>query len=824
MYEYLTFDESLEKRKIHGRVLETLEFVKIRDKISSHARTSYGKRLVSEILPCTDTEYVTANLEWTREAIDHIRRFGALPLGGMRYLDEHLSYADAGGTLTCSALLDVASSLKTATELKKAASIARSAGAPFVDGEEPLIMQGIDALNEIPELLSSIDECILGDSEVSDRASKELASIRREKKSTASGIRTILDRVISGNEDMLQDAIITIREGRYCIPVKADFKGRIPGIVHSSSSTGQTIFLEPMSVVEANNKIAELEAQEAFEIQRILSALTYNCTRNEKLLKENIEIVSALDLAMAKGEYAVETDSYCAKTNPDGRVVLKKARHPLIPGDSVVPIDIEVGSEYSTLIVTGPNTGGKTVSLKTCGLLTLMTMAGLAIPADSGSEVCIFDRVLADIGDEQSIEQSLSTFSAHISNIVFILRNIKGKSLVLLDELGSGTDPTEGAALAIAIIDALRSKGCITMATTHYRELKSYAIDTEGVMNASCEFDTETLAPTYRLIIGRPGSSNAFVISKKLGLSSAILESARSKLTSEEISYEQLIAKAEEDSKLAEQSRQEAEKLKLELEQAKKALEEERNKLKTSKTKILNESRAKQRELLEEREEEVEQMLKDFKKKSKNLSRQETIDELNKIRRRLRAGADDLGSDEDDEIAQRVALSGEKVREVVLGETYYVPAFDVTGTATSLPNKSGSLQITAGSMKFNCKVDQLRMPTAEQLGAKQQKQKGRTTPSSSAAKSHARFDAVSHLSSELMLIGMNTAEAESALMRYLEDCKLSGIKNARIVHGKGTGALRSCVRERLSNCDYVESFRDGIQGEGDSGVTIVTFC
>ena len=745
-------------------------------------------------------------------------------MGGVRDLDEHISYAKAGGTLTCRALLDVASFLRTVKGLKKAASMARSAGAPFADENEPLIMQALDGLNEINEVLESLDECILGENEISDRASRDLASIRREIKSTASGIRTLLDRVISGNEDMLQEAIITIREGRYCIPVKADFKGRIPGIVHGASSTGQTIFLEPMSVVEANNKITELEAQENAEIQRILSELTYHFILKEDLIKEDIETCSVLDFAMAKGEYAVETDSSCAGTNPDGRIVLIKARHPLISEKAVVPIDIEVGSSYNTLIVTGPNTGGKTVSLKTCGLLTLMTMAGLAVPAAPGSEVCIFDRVLADIGDEQSIEQSLSTFSAHISNIVFILKNIRGKSLVLLDELGSGTDPAEGAALAISIIDELRRKGCVTMATTHYRELKSYAIDTEGVMNASCEFDTDTLAPTYRLIIGRPGSSNAFVISKKLGLSSSILENARSKMSSEEISYEELIRRAEEDAKKAEQARADAERLTIELDKAKQELEEEKAKLKQSKTKILNESRTKQRELLEEREEEIEQMLKDFKKKSKELSRQETIDELNKIRRRLKAGAEDLGSDEDDEIAQRVALSGEPVRDVAVGETYYVPAFDMIGIASSLPNKSGTLQITSGSMKLNVKVEQLRMPTAEQLGEdKRRKNKARPKAASSESKSHARFDAVSSLSSELMLIGMNTAEAESALLRYLEDCKLSGVKNARIVHGKGTGALRSCVRERLSNCDCVKSFRDGIQGEGDSGVTIVSF-
>lgn len=820
MYEYLTTDEELERRKIRGRVLQTLEFNKIRDKVTSKARTAYGKKLCEDMVPCTDYAYVEENLSWTSEAMTHIMRFGCLPLGGFRDLSEAMAYAEAGGTLTCGQLLSVASFLRSADEIRSALSKARSAGSPFVDETEPHIVKAIEETGTDEKLFKAIDEAIIGDNEVSDRASRTLAEIRREKKKTASGIRSLLERVIENSTDMLQESIITIREGRYCIPVKADFKGRIEGIVHGASSTGQTLFVEPMSVVEANNRITELNAQEETEIQRILGELTAGFVQDKEIFVKDIDTVARLDYAFAKGEYGIETEGICAKLNSNGVISLKKARHPLIDREKVVPVDIDIGEKYNTLVVTGPNTGGKTVSLKTCGLLALMTMSGLAIPANAGSEVCVYDRVLADIGDEQSIEQSLSTFSAHVSHIVFILKNIKGRSLVLLDELGSGTDPAEGAALAVAIIDELRSRNCITMATTHYKELKSYAVETEGVMNASCEFDTETLAPTYRLIIGRPGSSNAFVISKRLGLPGRILDNAKNNLSTEEISYETLLAKAEQDAKAAADALKENEKLKSELSAAAKALEDERAALKQSKTKILNESREEQKKLLSEREAEIDRMIHDFRKKSESMDRQETLAEMEKIRRRLRAGIKDLTDDSEDENTPEAVMNGEPVKKVEKGGLYYVPSFNVTGVAETEASNSGKVKIRVGSMSYTVKVSELRMPTREQRGAfegskkNQQKRKG---PSNIAK---ARFEASATIRSELMLIGMTTAEAESALTRYLENCALSGIKDIRIVHGKGTGALRMCVQDVLNRDDRVESYRAGEQGEGDSGVTI----
>lgn len=820
MYEYLTTDEELERRMIRGRVLETLEFNKIRDKVSSKARTAYGKKICADMAPCTDYGYVEENLAWTGEAMTHIMRFGCLPLGGFRDLTEALSYAEAGGTLSCAQLLSVASFLRSADAVRDALSKARSAGSPFVDETEPHIVKAIEETGTDDRLLKAIDEAILGDNEVSDRASRTLAEIRREKKSTAAGIRSLLERVIENGGDMLQESIITIRESRYCIPIKADFKGRIEGIVHGASSTGQTLFVEPMSVVEANNKISELNAQEEAEILRILGEFTADFIADKEIFVKDIDIVSGLDYAFAKGEYGIETESACARLNSNGVISLRKARHPLIDKDKVVPVDINIGEKYNTLVVTGPNTGGKTVSLKTCGLLALMTMAGLAIPAGDGSEVCVYDRVLADIGDEQSIEQSLSTFSAHVSHIVFILKNIRGRSLVLLDELGSGTDPAEGAALAVAIIDELRSKNCITMATTHYKELKSYAVETEGVMNASCEFDTETLAPTYRLIIGRPGSSNAFVISKRLGLPERVLNSAKENLSTEEIAYETLLAKAEQDAKAVADALKENEKLKAELSAAAKALEEEKASLKQSKTRILNESRSEQKKLLEEREEEIDDMLREFRKKSEKMDRQETLAEMEKIRRRLRAGIKDLEDDSEDDNNPEAVQSGEPVKDVVTGELYFIPSFNITGTAQSGVSKSGRVTIRAGSMSYTVKVSDLRVPTREQRGAYAGGKKNNLQKKGPSNMAKARFEASSRTKSELMLIGMTTAEAESALIRYLENCAMSGIKDIRIVHGKGTGALRMCVQDVLNRDDRVESYRAGEQGEGDAGVTI----
>lgn len=821
MYRYTTFEEEAERKKIRGRVLKVLEFDKIINELSELARTPYGRDLAVDLAPTTDVSVVTEGLNDTYEAFTYINKYGSLPLSGFPDLRGPLSYIKAGGTLTMRSLLDVASFFRGVSALKRIVS------GEHADMYETNLFSSITALVECDKLEKLISSSINNEDEMNDRASEALYQIRKEKKDLAGTIRIALDRVIRNNSEILQESVITIRGDRYCVPVKSEHRGKLPGIVHDTSSTGQTVFVEPMAVVEANNRIRELASMEKAEIERILEELTRLVGRESGSIENDIALVSCIDLASSKAELAIRMNAVKPAVNTKGQIDLKKARHPLIPADRVVPVDIAVGKDYKTLVITGPNTGGKTVSLKTCGLLTLMTMAGLMVPAATGSEMAVFDRVLADIGDEQSIEASLSTFSAHMSNIVFILKNIRGKSLVLLDELGSGTDPTEGAALAVSVLDELFEKDCVTMSTTHYKELKAYAVTKDGVMNAACEFDTDTLSPTYKLIIGMPGVSNAFVISKKLGLPARIIENATGRLTDDEMSYERLLSEAEANSKEAERLKEENLRLNEELSTKLKELEDERKALKASKTKILNDSRAEQKRILEEKEEELNELIRSAKKNAKNTSHQESAEELDRIRRRLRAGISDLRSDEEDDKLDAVSLPGEAPKAVKEGEQYFVPHMNVTGTVVSAPGgRNKKVRISSGNMTYTVELSQLRTPTAAQKEPdkreekKNRFEKAREYQASTSTKM--RMDKARTVMSEIMLIGKTVAEAESALDTYIDDCQLAGIHEIRIVHGKGTGALRSAIDTMLTGDVRVRSHRAGYQGEGDDGVTIAT--
>ena len=818
MYQRTSFEEIRARKQIKGRVLSTLEFDKIIAKLNDKAHTVYGHELCGELLPIADTDEVDGMLSETEEVCSYINRHGLLPLGGFADLRPALKYAHAGGTLTMRQLLDVAMFLRSAEQLRK---VMKDIGSDMADS---ILYGRLGKIVTIPTLENEISSSIVSEDEMNDHASKTLYDIRRSKRELAGSVRAILDRVISANEDSLQEKVITIRNDRYCVPVIADFKGRINGIVHDTSSTGQTVFIEPMAVVETNNKLRELAAMEQAEIDRILGELTDSVLGSSDSIKTDMSIVSQIDFCSAKAELAIEMEAVRPSLNKDGTVDLIKARHPLIPSKEVVPVDIKIGDKYSTLVITGPNTGGKTVSLKTAGLLTLMVMSGLLIPVATGSTASVFDRVLADIGDEQSIEQSLSTFSAHMSNIVYILKNIKGKCLIILDELGSGTDPDEGAALAIAILEYLRGKGCITLATTHYKELKAYAVSTEGVMNGAFEFDNETLMPTYRLVIGRPGSSNAFIISKKLGLPDNVISDAKKRMTGDEIKLGRLIEVSERDARKAQSLMDSNSALKAKLEEQIAALEEERKALKQSKTRILNESRQEQKGLLREREEEITKMMKKLRKDSSKSTADEQLKELDKIRRRLRAGIEDLTDDSMDEELEGAGLPGEEPQTVEVGKEYYVPSLDLTGTAVSGVSRSGDVQIKSGLVKVTVKKDQLRVITAEQMKAENKTEKKRRTrepvKDNNSKIRQLRFDSASRTSSELMLIGMRGDEALSRLERYIDDCSLGGIKDIRIVHGKGTGVLRSIVTDCLARDMRVESYRAGLPGEGDDGVTI----
>ncbi len=817
MYQRTTFEEMSARRKITGRVLATLEFDKITSHLAEMAHTVYGRELCSSLLPTSDAEECEKALNETYETFMYINRYGYLPLGGFADLRPPLKYAHAGGVLSMRQLLDTASFLRSAATLKKAVPDTSSE----LDGS--VLFGRLNSLVTISELEKEISSAINSEDEMNDRASKTLYDIRRQKRELSGSIRSILDRVISANEDILQEKVITIRNDRYCIPVIADFKGRISGIVHDTSSTGQTVFIEPMAVVETNNKLRELAVAESAEIDRILGELTDRVVGSSSSIESDMSIVAQIDFCSAKAQLALSMDAVKPDINRDGVVELIKARHPLINKDKVVPVDIRIGDKYSTLVITGPNTGGKTVSLKTCGLLTLMTMAGLMIPVSSGSKASLFDAVLADIGDEQSIEQSLSTFSAHMSNIVSILKSIKGRSLVILDELGSGTDPDEGASLAMAILEHLRSRKCITLATTHYKELKSYAVSTEGVMNGAFEFDNETLMPTYRLVIGRPGSSNAFIISKKLGLPDNVISDAKKRMSDEEIKLGRLIELSERDARKAQSLYDSNTALKARLEEQVKKLEEEKAALKASKTKILNESRQAQKDLLREKEEEIGSMIRHLRKNTSKMNAEQQLAEMEKVRRRLRAGIEDLTDDsQDEELAG--TLPGEIPERVEAGKEYFITTLGVTGIAQDNPSRNGNVRMKAGGITTVVKSDQLRIITEEMRrqsnDSPKPKLQRRVQDSSAKKARELRFNMASSTSSELMLIGMRGDEAESRLERYIEECSLGGIKDIRIVHGKGTGVLRSIVNSYLSRDPRVESYRAGLQGEGDDGVTI----
>ena len=811
MYKYTTFEQEASRKQIKGRVLSVLEYDKVTARLTECARTSGGKELAAGLYPTTDPAVVRQSLTDTNEAFTFINKYGNLPIGTFPDLTQSLSYVKAGGTLTMRALLDIAVFLRSVETLKKVVS------GEHADMYGSGLFSAIESLEEAAALRDEISFCIVNEDEMNDRASDDLYAIRRQKKELAGNIRVLLDRVIRNSGEILQEAVITIRNDRYCVPLKAEYRSRLPGIVHDTSSTGQTIFVEPMNIVEINNKISELSSLEAAEIERILEQLTAKVQKNSELLKADADTVAHIDLASAKATLAIQQNAVMPSLNTEGSIRLIKARHPLIDPEKVVPVDIINGGDYRTLVITGPNTGGKTVSLKTCGLLTLMTMAGLMIPAATGSEVAVFDRVLADIGDEQSIEQSLSTFSAHISNVVFILKNIRGRSLVLLDELGSGTDPAEGAALAVSILEDLLEKGCVTMATTHYKELKAFALTTEGVMNASCEFDTETLSPTYRLVIGTPGVSNAFVISRKLGLPKRIIEDATERLTGEELSFEQLIADADRNSREAERLRDENLKLNEELKEKTNELAAEKAALKASKTKILNEMRREEKQALEEKIEELDDMIRKLRKSSKQQDKKDAAEEMERVRKRLRAGLKDISDDSQDHKIEDVVMPGEAPKAVKEGEMYYVPHLDIVGKVVSAGGRK--IRISDGPMTYQVTIDQLREPSSKQkenAGAEREAAKKYTMSTAGKIK----YAKSMQTQSEINLIGKTVAEAESALDSYIDDCNLAGIKSIRIVHGKGTGALRSAVDTMLRGDSRVSSHRLGIQGEGEDGVTI----
>ncbi len=814
---YTTFEQADKDRLLDGRSLSTLEYDKILLRLSEKAVSTGGRELCESLLPTSDIIEANRRHKETDDTVKYILAEGRLPFGGIWDIRSSVALSVAQGQLPMKSLLQIASFLRAVEKMKSV--LPQGATADTTNA----LFSCVIALRPLPSIEKEISFCILSEEEMNDRASEALYQIRRKIRDLQSSVRDILERIIRSHPTALQEQLITLRGERYVVPVKAEKRGEIPGIIHDTSSSGQTVFIEPIAVVEANNKIRELLSREQEEIDRILSELSARVADSSAELFEDYSLMSRVDFLSAKATLAIEMKANRPLLNNEGRTVLRKARHPLIDPKKVVPIDFSIGESYRTLVITGPNTGGKTVSLKTCGLLTLMAMAGLQIPALDHSEVSVFEKVLADIGDEQSIEQSLSTFSSHMRNLISILKETAPSTLVLVDELGSGTDPSEGAALAIAILDTLRKRGAVTVATTHYKELKGYAIETTGVENACCEFDTDTLSPTYRLLIGLPGVSNAFLISRKLGLEQEIIDHAQTLLSDEGLRFEELLSAAERNNRESEKLKKEIREMRDHVKEEKKRLEKELETIEQKRASILKEAKEEKKELLTEALDEVDEMIREVRRANTEKEKKEAEEKILKIRQNLRAGLSVL-DDDLKTLHDKRPIPGEKPDEIRLGGLYYAPEFDVTGTVVKGPDSRGVCVLQSGAMRMNVKSAALRYPEEEpatpKTSAKSTRRGGSVPARQIASSDKLRMQKAQTMQSEIMLIGMTMDEATSALDRYIDDCVLTNIATIRIVHGKGTGALRTAVATLLKKDKRVRSFRLGTYGEGEDGVTI----
>ena len=765
-----------------------------------------GKELCRKLTPSTDLEEIRHMQTQTKDALTRLFQKGNISFGSVKDVRGSLKRLEIGSALGITELLSICSLLENVNRVKAYSRNDRSDSLPdSLDGM-------FSALEPLTPLSAEIRRCILSEDEISDDASSTLRQIRRNMKVANDKIHTQLSSLVSGSaRNYLQDAVITMRNGRYCIPVKSEYKGQVPGMVHDQSSTGSTLFIEPMAIVKLNNDIRELELKEQKEIEIILADLSEQTAVHSELIKTDLEIMVQLDFIFARASLAMDMNGNEPLFNDKGRINLKKARHPLIDKKKAVPIDIRLGDDFDLLVITGPNTGGKTVSLKTVGLLTMMGQSGLHIPALDRSELALFHEVYADIGDEQSIEQSLSTFSSHMTNVVSFLKNADTHSLVLFDELGAGTDPTEGAALAISILSHLHERGIRTMATTHYSELKVYALSTPGVENGCCEFDVETLRPTYRLLIGVPGKSNAFAISSKLGLPDYIIEKAKEQISEQDESFEDVLTSLENSRITIENERAEIEQYKKEIEALKEKLESKQEKLDERKERILRQANEEAHAILRETKEYADQTMKMFHKFQKDHVDTASMEkERQKLRQRMNKAESGM--------AQNAAVKKPKkelsAKDLSLGESVKVLSMNLNGTVSSRPDSKGYLFVQMGIIRSKVHISDLELvdeaeittPTLQRTGA------GKIRMSKSAS-----------VSTEINLLGKTVDEAIAELDKYLDDAYIAHLKSVRVVHGKGTGALRKGVHNYLKRQKHVASFRLGEFGEGDAGVTIVEF-
>ena len=791
---------------MNRKAYQTLEFYKITERLAGHAASAGGRKRCLDLVPMQKLSDITAAQTETADALSRVYRRGSLYLGGAKDVRPSLKRLEVGSSLNIMELLDLCTLLETAAKAKQYAR--------QNDGreEEPDTLDPLfSALEPCARLSQEIRRCILSEEEISDDASPALRSVRRSIRTANDRIHSTLSGMVNGSaRTYLQDAVITQRNGRYCIPVKAEYRSQVPGMIHDQSSTGSTLFVEPMAVVRLNNDLKELYLKEQEEIEHVLEQLSQEAASCTESIAQDYEILTELDFIFAKANLAREMKATCPVFNEKRQILIKEGRHPLLDPSKVVPVTIRLGQEYDLLIVTGPNTGGKTVSLKTTGLLTLMGQAGLHIPAAQNSQLAVFDEVYADIGDEQSIEQSLSTFSSHMTNIIRILKEASLNSLVLFDELCAGTDPTEGAALAIAILSHLHKMGIRTMATTHYSELKVFALSASGVENACCEFDVETLSPTYRLLIGIPGKSNAFAISSKLGLPDFLIEDARGHLSEQSESFEDLLADLESSRRTIEQEQEEIREHKEEIRSLREALEKKQEKLDAQRDRILREANEQARKILQEAKDYADQTMKDFHKFGKaGISASEMEAERARLRERMKKTEKALSQPKEQK--PRRAL---KPSDIHLGDTVRVLSLNLQGTVSSLPDARGSLFVQMGILRSQVKLSDLEFVEEAVITSKQfqKSSTGKIKMSKSAS-----------VSTEINLIGMTVDEALAHLDKYLDDAYLAHLPSVRIVHGKGTGALRKAVQGLLKRNKYVKSYRLGEFGEGDAGVTIATF-
>ena len=788
---------------MNQKALKTLEFDKIIHILTAHAASEGAKEMCRKLVPYDNINDVERAQRETADALRRVYRKGSVSFGGIRDIRGSLKRLEIGGILGMGELLQIMSLLETAGKIRQYGQ--READ----DTSRDSLDESFEFLDPVPTLASEIRRCILADDEMADDASSALLQIRRSMRQMNDKVHNTLNSMVNGSaRSYLQDPVVTMRDGRYCLPVKAEHRSQVPGMIHDQSSTGSTLFIEPMAVIKLNNDFKELLMKEQQEIEKILSVLSEKAAAVTEILAEDYRILTALDFIFARAMMAKDMKATRPIFNTDRQIHIKDGRHPLLDPKKAVPITVRLGDDFDLLIITGPNTGGKTVSLKTVGLFTLMGQAGLHIPAFEGSRLAVFDQVYADIGDEQSIEQSLSTFSSHMTTIVSILKEVTLNSLVLFDELGAGTDPTEGAALATSILDHLHRQGIRAMATTHYSELKVYALSTEGVENACCEFDVESLRPTYRLLIGIPGKSNAFAISSRLGLEDFLIEDAKKRINAQDVSFEDMMAELQDSRVKLLNEQEEITRYKSEIRTLRDALQKKQDRIDERKEKILSDASAQANAILQEAKDYADETMKNFHKFGKaSISVKDMEAERARLREKIK--------ENDSRTAKAAPKPKKKLKAAALhiGDRVRVLSLNLEGTVSTLPNPKGDLFVQMGILRSQVNINDL-----EYIGEAENLQKGMTTGGGKL-----RMSKSAAVSTEINLIGMTVDEAIAHLDKYLDDAYLAHVPSVRIVHGKGTGALRTAVHQYLKRYKHIKSFRLGTFGEGDAGVTIAEF-